>query len=72
VRSHCGGHNKDIVNTLIWIDVIISATICHPIPTTHDLLPGSGCNSASLSIKYPEAYMGVFSQVKLGVSHQEK
>jgi len=40
VKSHCGGHNKDMVNTLILIDVMISTMICHPLPTTHDLPPG--------------------------------
>ena len=41
MRSHCGGHNKDMVNTLILIDIMISAMICHPLPTTHDLPPGA-------------------------------
>ena len=41
MRSHYGGHNKDMVNTLILIDIMISATICHPLPTTHDLPPSA-------------------------------
>jgi len=40
-RSHCGGHNKDIVHTVIKIDIMISAKICHPLPTAHDLPPGA-------------------------------
>jgi len=32
-----------MVNTLILIDVMISAMICHPLPTTHDVAPGAWC-----------------------------
>ena len=35
------------------------------------LVPG-GCNSASLLIKYQEAYMGAYSQVQLGVFYHLK
>jgi len=39
VRSHCGGNNKDTLHTLILADVMISATICHPLPSNHRLPP---------------------------------
>jgi len=55
-----------MVSTLILIDVMISATICPPLPMICLLVPGS-CNSSSLPIKYQEAYMGAYSKVKLGV-----
>ena len=40
-KSHCSGHNKDKVHTLILTNIMISATICHPLPTTHHVPPGA-------------------------------
>jgi hypothetical protein len=75
MRSHCGGQAKNKVQPVISTDVIISAaTVRHlppssgiPSPAIRLLVPGA-CNSASLWIEHPEAYMQACSQVKLGVS----
>jgi len=57
---------KDKVQTIISTNVMISATIYHPPPATCLPVPGT-CNSASLWIEHPGAYMGAYSQVRLGV-----
>jgi hypothetical protein len=69
VRSRCSGCNRYTVHTKLSTDIMILATIFHPppTPTTCLLVPG-WCNSCCLFMKRPEAYMGVYSQVRLGVS----
>jgi len=69
VRSRCGGCNWDWVHTAISTNIIILATICHPPPTpTTSLLVRGGCNSACLWMEHPDANIGAYSQVRLGVS----
>jgi len=74
VRSCHGGRARDKVQTMISTDVMISATIRCPPSATHctphpSCLPVPGfCNSASLWIEHVGAYMGAYSQVRLGVS----
>jgi len=46
---------------------MISGMVCYPLPTICLQVAG-GCNSASLLIKYQEAYMAAYSQVKSDVS----
>jgi len=41
VTSHCDGNNKDKVDTVILIDVMVSAMMCHSLPTTHDTPRGA-------------------------------
>jgi len=43
VRSRCGGRAKDKVQTTISTDVMISATIRHPLPATRHLPHASRC-----------------------------
>jgi len=53
---------------MISTDVMISATATRlPPPASHLPVPGA-CNSASLWIEHQGAYMGAYSQVRLGVS----
>jgi len=75
MRSCRSGQVKNTVQTMLSTDIIVSATkVCH-LPASSGLsshaihLRVSGsCNSASLSIEHPGAYMGDYSQVRLEVS----
>jgi len=74
VTSHRSRCAKDIVQTMISTDAMILSNICHQPPTTHYpppasrlLVPGA-CSSASLWTEHTGAYMGAYSQVRLGVS----
>jgi len=61
MRSRHGGCVKDKVQIIISTNVTISATICH-----RHLVLGT-CHSASLWTEHLGAYMGAYSQARLGV-----
>jgi hypothetical protein len=54
------------VQTIISTTIMISASICHLPPRTCLPVPGT-CNSATVWIEHPGAYMGAYSQARLEV-----
>jgi len=62
VSSHCGGYNTPKVDTIILTNVMISATICHPIPATHHLLESMlrVYKRAYITAGVPENILGVY------------
>jgi len=76
VRPHRGGRAENKVETMISTDVMISATqyhqppaTRHPPPATRYLPPGAWRLPLSKSLdRALGAYMGAYSQVRLGVS----
>jgi hypothetical protein len=61
-------HPPPTTNHLLHATHYLPSATLLPVPATRHPPPISGtCNSVSLWVKYPEAYMWTFSQVRLGV-----